>query len=72
MTLADPMILRIAFSPVKILLLRSPGPLGYSRFALFVIGVFVGLALAPTTGAEFRAKLRELIQGEDQPPVVPV
>lgn len=59
-------LLRLIFSPVKILLFTAR-ILGYGRFAMFAIGVLVGLALAPTTGAEFRARLRDLIEGE-QPP----
>ena len=57
-------LFRLLFSPVKILLFVAR-IVGYGRFALFVLGVFVGLACAPTTGAQFRARLRELIEGED-------
>ena len=56
---------RLAFLPVKILLFVAK-TLGYTRFAMFLIGVFVGLACAPTTGAQFRARVRDLVQG-DQP-----
>ena len=54
----------LLFSPVKILLFVAR-TLGYSRFALFLIGIFVGLCLAPTTGAQFRARVRDLISGDD-------
>ena len=64
-------LFRLAFLPVKILLFVAR-TLGYTRFALFVIGVFVGLWLAPSTGAEFRARLRELVEGEQPPqPALP-
>jgi hypothetical protein len=64
-------LFRLAWSPVKLLLFVAR-IMGYSRFAIFLIGVVVGLALAPTTGAEFRAKVRELVQGTDAPqPALP-
>ena len=59
-------VFRLAFLPLKILLFVAR-TLGYSRFALFVIGIFVGLCCAPTTGAQFRARIRDLVEG-DQPP----
>ena len=57
-------LFRLLFSPVKILLFVAR-VVGYRRSAMFLLGVFVGLAFAPTTGAQFRARLRELIEGED-------
>jgi len=60
-------LFRIALSPLKIVLLAAR-LMGYSRFAVFVLGVFVGLAVAPSTGAEFRARVRELIEGKDPAP----
>ena len=42
--------LRLTFVVAKIM--------GYNRFVIFLIGVGVGLLLAPTTGAELRDKLR--------------
>ena len=56
-------LLKLLFSPVRILLFVAR-VVGYGRFAMFVLGVFVGLAFAPTTGARFRARLRDLIAAE--------
>jgi hypothetical protein len=51
-------LFRLVFSPLRIALFFAR-IVGYSRFGLFLIGVAVGLLVAPTTGAELRAKLRE-------------
>lgn len=42
---------------------RSLRLLGYRRLFLLGVGIAVGMLLAPTTGAELRAKLRELLDG---------
>lgn len=64
-------LFRLAFTPLRILLFVAR-IVGYTRFGLFLIGIFVGLAVAPTTGAEFRARIRELVEGEDPGTVPPV
>jgi hypothetical protein len=51
-------LIRLVFSPIRIVLFFAR-IFGYSRLFFFVVGVAVGLLLAPTTGAELRAKLRE-------------
>jgi len=53
-------LIRLMFSPVKIVLLVAR-IMGYNRFVVFLIGVAVGLLVAPTTGAEMREKLRQQI-----------
>ena len=54
-------LLRLVFSPLRIALFFAR-VFGYSRFGLFLVGVAVGLLVAPTTGAELRAKIRERIE----------
>ncbi len=54
-------VIRLVFSPLRIALFFAR-IFGYSRFFMFLLGVGVGLLLAPTTGAELRAKLRERIE----------
>jgi hypothetical protein len=54
-------LIRLVFSPLRIALFLAK-VVGYSRFGMFLIGVGVGLLLAPTTGAELRAKLRERLE----------
>jgi hypothetical protein len=54
-------LFRLVFSPLRIALFFAR-IVGYSRFGLFLIGVAVGLLVAPTTGAELRAKLRERLE----------
>jgi hypothetical protein len=54
-------LFRLFFSPLRIALFFAR-VLGYSRFGLFLFGVVVGLLVAPTTGVELRAKLRERIE----------
>ncbi len=58
-------LLRLLFSPVKIVLLLAR-VMGYNRFIVFLIGVFVGLLIAPTTGAELRARLKAEIEARTQ------
>ena len=36
---------------------------GYGRLIVFLMGLATGLLLAPSTGAELRAKLQELAEG---------
>lgn len=66
-------LFRLAFSPVKIVLLIAR-TMGYNRFILFLIGVAIGLLCAPMTGAELRARLREQVEarldGLNEAPVV--
>jgi hypothetical protein len=42
---------------------------GYKRIFVFLLGVGVGLLLAPVTGAELRDRIRRLIDGDlaDEP-----
>jgi hypothetical protein len=54
-------LLRLLFSPVKIVLLVAR-IMGYNRFFVFALGVAVGLLVAPTTGAELRERLRAQIE----------
>jgi hypothetical protein len=54
-------LFRLFFSPLRIALFFAR-ILGYSRFGLFVLGVVVGMLVAPTTGVELRAKIRERIE----------
>ena len=49
-------LLRLLFSPVKLVLLVAR-VMGYNRFVVFLLGVLVGLLVAPTTGAELRARI---------------
>lgn len=68
-------LLRLLFSPVKIVLLIAR-VMGYNRFVVFLLGVGVGLLVAPTTGAEMRARLRAQVearmQGGPGTPVGPI
>ena len=50
-------LFRLIFSPLRITLAVAR-VMGYNRFVIFLLGVAVGLLLAPTTGAELRDKLR--------------
>jgi hypothetical protein len=59
-------LIRLFFSPLRIALFFAR-IVGYSRFGMFVIGIGVGLLLAPTTGAELRAKLRERLEAASAP-----
>ena len=54
-------LLRLPFLPLRVALFVARH-LGYSRFGLFLIGIGIGLLLAPTTGKELRDRLREEIQ----------
>jgi hypothetical protein len=54
-------LLRLVFSPLKLLLLVAR-VMGYNRFIVFLLGVGVGLLVAPTTGAEMRARLKAEIE----------
>jgi hypothetical protein len=54
-------LFRLIFSPVKILLFVAR-IMGYNRFIVFLLGVGVGLLVAPTTGAEMRRRLQEQIE----------
>ena len=64
-------LIRLFFSPVKIVLFIAR-TMGYSRFAVFVLGVVVGLMCAPMTGAELRDRLRREVEARINPaaPVV--
>ena len=42
---------------------RTARLLGYRRLALLVVGVAIGLLVAPVPGAQLRAKLRDALQG---------
>lgn len=55
------LLFRLLFSPVKVVLLVAR-TMGYNRFVVFLLGVGVGLLVAPTTGAEMRARLRAQIE----------
>lgn len=54
-------VLRLLFSPVK-LTLWVARVMGYNRFVVFLLGVAVGLLVAPTTGAELRARIRAQVE----------
>ncbi|HYI62932.1 MAG TPA: YtxH domain-containing protein [Acidimicrobiales bacterium] len=54
-------LFRLLFSPVKIVLFVAR-VLGYNRLFLFLLGVAVGLLVAPTTGAEMRRRLQEEVE----------
>lgn len=58
-------LLRLLFSPVKVVLLIAR-VMGYNRFIVFLLGVGVGLLVAPTTGAEMRARLQAQVQARVQ------
>ncbi|HEU5150953.1 MAG TPA: hypothetical protein VFU19_10675 [Iamia sp.] len=58
-------LLRLLFSPVKIVLLIAR-VMGYNRFVVFLLGVGVGLLVAPTTGAELRARLQAQLAARTQ------
>jgi len=67
-------LFRLIFSPVKIVLFLAR-IMGYNRFLVFLLGVGVGLLVAPVTGAEMRARLRAEIEartGAGAPPAPPV
>jgi hypothetical protein len=66
-------LFRLLFLPLKVGLgstklglktgFRAGRLLGLRRLVLFGLGVGAGLLLAPTTGTEARARLRELLEG---------
>jgi hypothetical protein len=58
-------LLRLVFSPVKLVLLVAR-VMGYNRFIVFLLGVGVGLLVAPTTGAEMRARLKAQVEARMQ------
>ena len=58
-------LLRLLFSPVKVVLLIAR-VMGYNRFVVFLLGVGVGLLVAPTTGAEMRARLKAQVEARTQ------
>jgi len=58
-------LLRLAFSPVKIVLLIAR-VLGYNRLFVFLLGLAVGLLVAPSTGAEMRARLKAEVEARTQ------
>ncbi|HMJ74711.1 MAG TPA: hypothetical protein VK507_02005 [Iamia sp.] len=58
-------LVRLIFSPVKLVLLIAR-VMGYNRFIVFLLGVGVGLLVAPTTGAEMRARLQAQVQARMQ------
>ena len=64
------LLIKLPFLPLRIVYALARF-LGFSRFALFVIGIAVGLLFAPTTGAELRARLREMAEGRDPAPALP-
>jgi hypothetical protein len=53
--------IRLTFLPVRVGL-RTARILGLRRLFWLGLGVAAGLLLAPTTGAELRARLRQLIE----------
>lgn len=55
----------MAFTPLKIVLLIAR-VMGYNRFIVFLLGVGVGLLVAPTTGVEMRARLKAEIEARTQ------
>ena len=70
-------VVRLVFFPIKLGTkattvaaktgYRTGRLFGYRRLAVFGLGVFVGLLLAPGPGAELRAKLRSWTQGLQLP-----
>ena len=54
-------LFRLLFSPVKIVLIIARA-MGYNRFVIFLLGMAVGLLVAPTTGAELRARIRAEVE----------
>ncbi len=58
-------VLRLLFSPVK-LTLWVARVMGYNRFVVFLLGVAVGLLVAPTTGAELRARIRAQVEARNR------
>jgi hypothetical protein len=58
-------LLRLIFSPVKLVLLVAR-VMGYNRFIVFLLGVGVGLLVAPATGAEMRARLKAQVEARMQ------
>jgi len=71
------LLVRIAFLPVRLAFkttttatkvgYRTGRLLGYRRLFVFGVGVGVGLLVAPMTGPQLRAKLRELMSGARLP-----
>jgi hypothetical protein len=71
------LLVRVAFLPVRVafkttttatkLGYRTGRLLGYRRLAVFGAGVAVGLMVAPMTGPQLRAKMRELWNGARLP-----
>lgn len=53
-------LFRLIFSPIKIVLFAAR-VLGYNRLFVFLLGIGVGLLVAPTTGAEMRRRLQEQV-----------
>jgi hypothetical protein len=53
-------LFRLLTAPIRITLLTAR-VMGYNRFVVFVLGIAVGLLVAPTTGAELRDKIRAQI-----------
>ncbi len=51
-------MLTLPFLPFKILFFLGR-TLGWTRLLFLVIGIGIGLAVAPTAGAELREKLKE-------------
>jgi hypothetical protein len=71
------LLVRIVFFPVR-LAFRTTGfatkvgyrtgrMVGYRRLFVFGVGVGVGLLIAPTTGPQLRAKLRDIFSGARLP-----
>ncbi|HEX4819867.1 MAG TPA: BON domain-containing protein [Acidimicrobiales bacterium] len=70
-------VVRLVFFPIKLGAkttgfaaktgYRTGRLLGYRRLAVFGIGVFVGLLIAPGPGEELRAKLKAMFQGMQLP-----
>lgn len=54
-------LFRLLFSPLKIILIIAR-IMGYNRFVIFLLGIAVGLLVAPTTGAELRARIRAEVE----------
>lgn len=54
-------LIRLPFLPLKLAFFFGR-ILGYNRLAYLMIGVVIGLFLAPTTGAELREKVRAKLE----------
>ncbi len=50
-------LFRLLTAPFRLTLLTAR-IMGYNRFVVFLLGIAVGLLVAPTTGAELRDKIR--------------